>query len=327
MADMLLGRNKTNTAKYNQYNNALNTVNDAARGLEGESFNTLGGTKAVDVEVPKLNTRKIRSPMYITDYYGDYADTNANENSSYANLLNDYFKGTGYGSAKGIGLQSGGKWDDYAKNTANAYQKAMDTASNQLKDYGYQNYLKNYDYGVTDSGFGGLVDQRNESMFNDAKAQLDRDKARGYLNNAGYQTALNALMDNTAYNRGLLVNEGMSQYDKWNTDMDQIRTQGFDTGLDSLSANANNYMKNYNAMTGGNMAGLGSYGTTLDSLNNYGQNINNDAFLAALTSNTYDPSTYVATGAEHQGVYNPFNRGQFNVGRRKRMTLNSIGEY
>ena len=325
MADMYLGRN--DTTKYNQYNNALNAVNNAARGLQGESFNSLGAGSAVGGMERHKHKAKSDTHSYFTDYYGDMADTGANENSSYANLLNDYFNGTGYGPAKGIGLQSGGSWDDYAKNTANAYQKAMDTASNQLKDYGYQNYLKNYDYGTTDSGFGGLVDQRNESMFNDAKAQLDRDRSRGYLNNAGYQTALNALMDNTAYNRGLLTNEGMSQYDKWNTDMNQIRTQGFDSGLDSLSANANNYMKNYNVMTGGNMAGLGSYGTTLDSLNNYGQNISDDAFLAALTSNTYDPSTYVATGAEHQGVYNPFNRGQFNVGRRKRMTLNSIGEY
>ena len=325
MAKMNFGRD---SGAYNQYNNALNAVNNAARGFEGEGFNTLGrGETGIGVERHKHKTKSDTHSYYNT-YGGDYADTNANANSGYANLLNDYFNGTGYGKASGIGLQKGNSWDDYAKATSNAYQAAMDAASDQLKNDAYSNYLKNYDYSSGDSNFGSLVNQRNQGMFDEAKSQLDRDKARGYLNNAGYQTALNALMGNVDYNRGLLNNEGINQYDKWSNDLNQIRSTGFDSGLDSLSANANNYMKNYNAMTQGNMSGLGSYQSTLGQMQDYGRNINDDSFLAALMSNSYDPATYTATGAEQQGFYNPFSRGQFSGGRRpRRMNLDSIGEY
>lgn len=328
MATMQFGSDSAGKAKYDQYNNALNALNDAGRAAYGEDFNTIG--KGFTEGYATRNKHKARSDthQYHTRYGGDYADVNANENSSYANMLNDYMNNTGYGKANGLGLNTGASWDDYAKGVSDSYQSAMDNASNQMKDQVYNDYLGRYDKGGKDNSFYSLVDQKNQSYYDEAANKLKRDLARGYLNNAGYQTALNALQGNVDYNKGLLTNEGSSQYDTWNNDLNQMRVSGFDNGLDSLSSNANNYMKYYNNMVGGNMSGLGSYTSTLDNIRNYaGNNISDDAFSAALTSNTYDPNTYVATGAEQQGLYNPFLRGQFGGGRRKRMTLDSIGEY
>lgn len=328
MATMQFGSDSAGGARYNQYNNALNALNDAGRAAYGEDFNTIGKGFVENYSVRKKHRARSDTHQMHTRYGGDYADVGANENSSYANMLNDYMNNTGYGKANGLGLNTGASWSDYSKGVSDSYQSAMDAASNQMKDQVYNDYLGKYDKGGENNSFYSLVDQKNQGYYDEAANKLKRDLARGYLNNAGYQTALNALSGNVDYNKGLLTNEGSSQYDTWNNDLNQMRVSGFDNGLDSLSSNANNYMKYYNNMVGGNMSGLGSYTSTLNNIMNYaGNNISDDAFLAALTSNTYDPNTYVATGAEQQGLYNPFLRGQFGGGRRKRMTLDSIGEY
>lgn len=324
---MSLGIN--DPSKYNQYNNALKAVNDAARSNVGENFNTLGRGQVSDFLTRKHHTLHSDSKFLNKAYYGDTADVNANpEHTQYANALNDYFKGTGYGAANGIGLQNGGTWQDYADKTTQAYNTAMNNASNQLKDYG-NTFTQGYNVYSKGSLGDNLVDQRNQQYFADAQKILDRDKARGYLSTAGYQTALNELAKNQAYNRGLLAGQGNELYTNWNTDLDQLRTTNFDSGKDSIEKNANNWLNNYNNLTSGTMDQLGSYIDTQGKMQNYANDyINDDAFLSALTSNTYNPDSYIATGAEAQGVYNPFIRGQFSNSRRtRRMNLDSIGEY
>ena len=310
-------------AKYNQYNNAMKSVNDAARQFEGEGFGQVGNSGTYR-DWYKGKTKTGRSKMKSRTGYevgGNYGD------DSYSNILKDYQYDTGYNAAgKGMGKSD---WDTYAGAVSKGYQDAMDNASKGLEDTAYNNWLSNYDYNSTGSNFGSLVDQQNQSYYGDAKDKLDRDLKRGYLNYAGYQTALNALNDNVANNRGELYKQGQNKYDTWNTDLNQLRTSGFDSGVDSLSNNALNYIRNYNALKSGDLTGLGSYQDTYGQMSDYANsNIGDDSFLAALTANTYDPDTYVATGAEGQGFYNPLQRGQFNTSRRKKSwRLDNIGEY
>ena len=310
-------------AQYNQYNDAMKNVNDAARQFEGEGFGQVGRS-GTGTETYKKHTKMGHHKTGTRITYnvgGNYGD------DSYSNILKDYQYGTGYNAAgKGMGKSN---WADYAGAVSTGYREAMDNASEGLKDTAYNNWLSNYDYGNTGSGFGSLVDQQNQSYYDEAKGKLDRDLKRGYLNYAGYQTALNALNDNVANNRGKLSEQGQNKYDTWNTDLNQMRTSGFDTGVDSLNNNELNYIRNYNALKGGDLTQLGSYQDTYGQMSDYANNnIGDDYFLSALTANTFDPDTYVATGAENQGFYNPFQRGQFNTGRKKRTWgLDNIGEY
>jgi hypothetical protein len=309
-------------AQYNQYNDAMKKVNDAARQFEGEGFGQVGGSGTYK-DWYKVKTKMGHHKMKSRTGYevgGNYGD------DSYSNILKDYQYGTGYNSG-GTGMGKS-DWDTYARKVSTGYQKAMDEASQKLGDTA-NNWLSNYDYGNTGSNFGSLLDQQNQSYYGDAKDKLDRDLKRGYLNYAGYQTALNALNDNIANNRGKLYEQGQNKYDTWKNDLTQMRTSGFDSGVDSLSNNALNYIRNYNALKGGDLSQLGSYQNTYGQMSDYANsNIGDDSFLSALTANTYDPDTYVATGAEGQGFYNPFQRGQFNTGRKKKSWgLDNIGEY
>lgn len=269
--------NEGDTSKRDDYNRAVDAINKSGRINEGESFNQIDRATTI----PWFDGNPENA-----SYRGSYATGN----SSYANAFNDY-------------LKSGNNWSTFSNNMGNAYKNALDRQSTDAFNTWKDQYM-NMD-------FSGLVDARNQELYDNAKSKIDRDYARGYLNNTGYQSALNALNADMPTNRDMLDMESTALQDKWNTDARQLISQNMPTS--DWVSNYNNLKRDTWDMT-----------NAWDALNKYSQGVNEDFFKAGLLSNVYNPKTYVATGASNQGFYNPYE----SIARdRKRKLYDSIGEY
>lgn len=264
--------NDYDTSRKDDYNQAVNAINKSGRIYEGESFPTIGLAEEINWFDGNPENKS---------YRGSYATGN----NPYANAFNNY-------------LNSGMNWNDYSNAYSKSYSNDLDKQSQGLFDNWWSG--KNMD-------FGSLVDQRNQELYDNAKAKVDRDYARGYLNNNGYQQALDELNSQKSYNRNLLDMESTALQDKWTTDAKQAIVQNFPKG---------DWISNWGK----------AWDTTdaLKALDNYGQGVNEDFFKAGLVSNSYDPGAYVATGAANQGLYNPYAYTGVN---RKRKLFDSIGEF
>lgn len=276
--------NDHDTSTVDNYNKAVAAINKSGRIYEGEGFN--GPSYAQTIGWFDGNPEN-------KSYRGDYMSGN----SSYANAFNDYLSGNrGYGS-----LNSG--WDNFANNAAGAFSKAINRGTEGLMD-NWSNQYMNMD-------FDSLVDRKNEEQYNDAKGKLDRDLARGYLNNAGYKMALDELNANKSHNRNLLGMESTALQDKWNTDARQLIADNTPTG---------DWISNYNNIINNTW----DWSDASKALDNYGQGVNENYFLGGLNSNSYDPDTYRAYGAVNQGLYNPYQSA--GVGRKRKL-FGGIGEF
>lgn len=304
------GGARVGQGQYNNYNAAMNAINDWGTQNQ-DNWNNVGGS-TYNAWTEKVKTRGGHHKKENHERW--YVNPNSGNH-----ILDDYVSG---GSALGSGYNYNTRgWGDYANQASNQFNQTYNNTSKNLYDQAQNQYTGMYDPYNNESNFNSLIGSKDTSQYGDASDVLKRDLARGYLSQAGYQTALNKLNNQQATNQQNLRDLGLGQYNAWKDALGQEWANNIDT-LDNNSWMK--YYNNWNNYDGANMNQLFSNAQNAvgDYANAY---INDDIFNNAIDVSLYDPDSYTAQGAQYQGMYNPFNRSVSN--RRRRVTLDNIGEF
>jgi len=291
-----------------RYNNAVNLMNEQARSAGLNDWSNLGGAYKkfyyYDKDRPygMFNAYEDAGIRKGTATVGNYA----NGSGPASQFFNDYLNGNQFGS------YANNDFNTYMNNAKTYYGNRVNELSDSTNDYitGKLNDDGTYaqegllsKYGQGNQYRNNLVNSKQNEFYNDAKSVIDRDYARGYLSGAGYQNALNELNNqNGTVNKALNL-QADNFYGRALDDLKQYAQDKYFNTPDV--SDAYGYLRNYGNYD--NLANSESYQNMLDFLNKQMvDNYNDEALLGELTANSYNPDAYSATGANEQGVYNPF---------------------